>query len=214
MHETGPSGLQVASVWRRLGAGLIDTVVLGVPVVAVSGGAAALYMWWGRRRGRDLGDMPSFTPRGRWNVVILTASAAARVPTRNWRSPGYRALRLRRVGVHTGGPLSARNVLVEQAVAAASGELRRRVMKPWLTRNMRRLEGFQPEMREIQRAHAADREAQQRALKEFYKRKRVHPARSCVPPLVGTAVMQAPVLWSPLNQTIPQRFAGIVVVQD
>jgi hypothetical protein len=49
-------------------------------------------------------------------------------------------------------------------------------------------------------------------LKEFNKRHRVNPAGSCLPPLLGATVLQAPVLWSPLNQTVPERFAGIVVV--
>jgi hypothetical protein len=214
MSEAGPPGLKVASLPQRLGAAVIDAVVLGVPVVVVSGGAMALYLWWGRRRGRDVDHMRSFEWTIRSNAVIWTASAALRVPTRNWRSPGYRALALRRVDVRTGGPLSARHVLVEQLVTMASGELRRRVMKPWMTRTKRRLEALKPELAEVRRVHADDREAQKRALKEFYKRNRVNPAASCAPPLLGVAVMQAPVLWSPLRQTIPERLAGIVVVQD
>ena len=87
-------------------------------------------------------------------------------------------------------------------------------MMPSLTRRRRRLEALQPELAEIRRTHAHDPEAQRRALKEFYKRHRVHPAASCGPPLLGAAVTPAPVLWSPLNQTIPERLAGIVVVQD
>ena len=51
-------------------------------------------------------------------------------------------------------------------------------------------------------------------MKELYKRNRVNATGSCAPPLLGAAIMYAPALWSPLNQTIPERLAGIVVAQD
>lgn len=121
---------------------------------------------------------------------------------------------MRRVDVRTGGPLSARNVLVQQLVVIASGRLRRRLMNPWVTRNKRHLEALRPELAQIRRENADDPEAQRRASKEFYKRHRVSPAASCAPPVLGATVIQAPVLWSPLHQTIPERLAGIVVVQD
>jgi hypothetical protein len=105
-------------------------------------------------------------------------------------------------------------VLVQQLVAGVSGQSRRRLMMPSLTRRQRRLEALQPELAEIRRAHADNPEAQARALKEFNKHHRVNPAGSCLAPLLGATVMEAPVLWSPLNQTIPERLAGIVVVQD
>jgi uncharacterized RDD family membrane protein YckC len=214
MAETGPPGLKVASLGRRVCAGLIDTVVFVPPIVAVCVGIGWLYLPFGPGRGRKLGELrpPAVPPR--WNAVIWATAAAVGVPMRNWRSPGYRALGLRRVDARTGGPLSARNVIVQQLVAIASGQLRRRLMNPWLSRKKRRLEALKPELAEVRRAHADDPEAERRALKEFYKRQRVNPAASCAPSLLGAAVTQAPVLWSPLNQTIPERLAGIVVVQD
>jgi RDD family len=214
MADTGPPGLKVASLWRRLGAAVIDTVVFVPPIVGVCGGAAWVYVRFGPGRGRKLNELrpPSTPPR--WNPVVWATAAAVGVPMRNWRSPGYRALGLRRVDVRTGGPLSARNTLVQQLVVIASGQLRRRLMGPWNTRNKRRLEALKPQLAEVRGAHADDPEAQRRALKEFYTRHRVSPAASCAPTLLGAAVTQAPVLWSPLNQTIPERLAGIVVVQD
>jgi hypothetical protein len=35
-----------------------------------------------------------------------------------------------------------------------------------------------------------------------------------VPAILGVAITQAPVLWSPLNQTPVERLAGILVVQN
>ncbi|HTX12526.1 MAG TPA: RDD family protein [Solirubrobacteraceae bacterium] len=214
MSEVGPPGLKVASLWRRLGAAAIDTVVFVPPALVVFAGGGALYVLWRRRGEHEPDDWPVFKPSSRWNLVIWSATTAARVPSRNWRTPGYRALGLRRVDVRTGGPLSARNVLVQAIVAMASGELRRQLMHPWVMRKKRRLEALQPELAQIRRAHPDDPEAQHQALKEFSKRNHVNPAASCAPPLLGSAVMQAPVLWSRLNQTVPERLAGVVVVQD
>jgi 60Kd inner membrane protein/RDD family len=206
--------LTVASRRHRVAAGLIDAAVFGPPIVAVSIGAGWLYVWYRRGNGRDLGQGGPVPLSTRWNLVIWGASAAVRVSIRNWRSPGDRALGLRRVDVRTGGPLSVRNALVEQSVVIASGQLRRRLMKPWLTRSQRRLEALLPEMKQIQREFADDREAREQALKAFYKRNHVNPAASCAPSLLGAILMYAPGLWSPLNQTLPERLGGIVVVQD
>jgi RDD family len=212
MGETGPQGLRVASLGRRVCAGLIDTVVFLPPIVAGCIGGGWLYVRYRQRRGLELDEVRPFTIPTRWNVVIWCVSGVARVQIRNWRTPGYRALGLRRVEVRGGGPLSAGNVLTEQCVAIASGQLRRRLMKPWLSGRKHRLEALQPELAEVRRAHADDPEAEGRALKEFYKRNRVNATGSCAPPLLGAAVMYAPALWSPLNQTIPERLAGIVVI--
>jgi hypothetical protein len=208
------SELNVASLPRRGAAGLIDAVVIGSPVLAVVGGATFLYIRWGERRGRDVDPMRPFRDSARWRAVVWVALEAARLPTRNWRSPGYKALGLRRVDVSTREPLSVGQVLVYDFVALASGQLRGRLMKPWLTRRKERLEALRPELKEAERAHAGDVPAQQRAMKEILDRNRVNPARSCAPVLAGAAVSRAPVLWSPLNQTVGERLAGIVVVQD
>jgi hypothetical protein len=214
MGEAGPQGLEVASLGRRVCAGLVDAAVFGPPILVVCMGGGWAYVHHRRQRGADVEELGSLVTSTRWKVAMWLASGAVRLPLRNWRSPGSRAFGLRRVDVRSGGPLSARNVLVEQLVVVASGEIRRRLTTPRMTRRKQRLEALQPELAEIARMHADDHKALERALKGFYKRNRVNTASSCGPPLLGAALMQAPVLWSPLNQTIPERLAGIVVVQD
>jgi hypothetical protein len=103
---TVPAGLKLASRRRRIGAALIDTVVVVPPVIAVFGGVAVLYVRWGRRRGAEPGVLRSFATSARWKVLVWVVFEAARVPARNWRGPGYRALGLRRLDVGTGDPLS------------------------------------------------------------------------------------------------------------
>ena len=54
---------------------------------------------------------------------------------RNWRSPGFRLLRIRRVDVPTGGPISIRSALIVQACdwvwGAAYGRLTRGPLRRW-----------------------------------------------------------------------------------
>jgi hypothetical protein len=182
--------------------------------LALSGGATALYLWWGRRHGRELDSLGPFTMSPRWNIVIWAGSAVAAVPTRNWRSPGYRKLGLRRVDVRTGGPLSVRNVLARELFVMASRLSVRQLSKPWRTRRQRRVENMQLELGQVRRAHADDSDAQQEAMKEVFKRHHLNPAGSCAPALAGPVLMHAPLMWSPLNQTVAERVAGIVVVQE
>jgi hypothetical protein len=49
---------------------------------------------------------------------------------------------------------------------------------------------------------------------ESYKRERVNPLSSCVPTVIAAAARQLPAIWSSLNQTVPERLAGIVVIRD
>jgi hypothetical protein len=103
MAVSGPGELEVASLRRRGAAVLIDTVVLLPPIVAVGGGGVALYRRYRRGLGLDVGSWESFTTSLRGQTAMRIVSVAAAVPTRNLRTPGYRALGLRRVDAHPGG---------------------------------------------------------------------------------------------------------------
>jgi hypothetical protein len=85
--------------------------------------------------------------------------------------------------------------------------------RPSEARAVERISAFQSEMREIAQTYADDREAQQQAIIEASKRHDVHPLRPCAPALARGMAVKAPALWSPLNQTLPDRLAGIVVVE-
>lgn len=213
MAQTRVRGLEVALLPRRFAAALIDTVVLVPPVLAVGGGAVFLYM---RVKGRD-GDLDQprpFEMSTRWQVVMWVGSGAAEVLSRNWRTPGYRAMGLRRVDVRTGGPVSARNALLYHVTTATSGWISRRLMRPWQAGFAQRREVMLAEMKEIQRAHPDDPSAQGEAMQEIFRRHRVRPFGSCAPPLVSALVMQLPAVFSARHQTIAQRLAGIVVVVE
>jgi hypothetical protein len=70
MAETGRSGLKIASLWRRLGAAVIDTVVFVPPIVGVCSGPAWLYVRFGPGRGRKLNELRPSTIPLRWKAII------------------------------------------------------------------------------------------------------------------------------------------------
>jgi RDD family len=187
-----PGGLTIAPLWRRLAASAIDSAVLGPPVSVVSVGAGALYVRF--ERDSEFDPPRPFAPSGWWNVPIWLSSGAAAVWVRNRRGPGYRALGLRRVDIHTGGRVSVRSALIQQAVIIASGESIRQALRPWERRS--RPDGRAGAKRRATDASSARRQA----------------VGSCGPSLAAATVIQTPAFWSPRNQTFGERLAGTVVV--
>lgn len=210
MRRAGPRGLKIAPLRRRSAAACIDLVVSVSPVVAVVAAAVAIAERVARRRGREVHVPPLFTVPARWQAVLWTLSIPAGIATRNWRGLGYRVLGLRRVDVRTGGPLTVRNSLVHQAVGFLFTRVSRRLARPWRDRSRR----LWLELEQIRKAQAGDQDAQRRATREFLEQHKVKPLGACFPLLVVAGATRAPALWSPLNQTLAERLAAIVVVQD
>jgi RDD family len=88
------------------------------------------------------------------------------------------------------------------------------LVEPWTKRSQKGLNAAQAEIKEVRRIHEGDEEAQRRAMTDVFRRHDVSPLRSCLPPLVPVALQYLLAVWSPLNQTLPERIAGIVVVED
>ena len=210
----GAKRLKVASLPRRLAAGAIDAVAVLLPVLAVSGAGAWLYISYERRRGRMQDDMPSFRLDRRWGVAIAVVAVPFEVRARNWRGPGYRALGLRRVDAHTGGPVSVRGALIHLAVTNAWSTSTRLLLRPADKRDGQRRNAMDAEVKAARHAHAGDPDAVQQAVTEVYRRHRLNPMRSCLPAVASSVLLRLPALWSPLNQTLPERLAGTVVVED
>lgn len=141
-------------------------------------------------------------------------SVAVAVPIRNVRTPGYRALGLRRVDAHTGGPLTPCHAIVQAAISAACGLLVRWLAQPWQARLRKRRAAAGAEVEEFPRVQPDDDEAQENARREIHQRYRVNASGACGPPLLLIVATNAAALWSPLNQTSAERIAGIVVVHD
>ena len=205
MSVAGPAGLEIASLRRRGLALLIDLGVI-VPPLAIAGVAAAkLYK---ALRGRD--PFASGPTVGSWRrqLAFVAASAPIEVALRNRRRPGARVLGLRRVDARTGGPVSVRSAVIHTAVEAAWSVLNRRVRRPFTER----VRAAHAELDEMRRSHGGELEPRQRM--DVYKRHGVRPASSLGRTLLDMAPPYLAALWSPRNQTLPDRVAGIVVVRD
>ena len=123
-------------------------------------------------------------------------------------------MKIRRVELASGGPVTVRGAIVHCAASNASGAVLRRVVRPWQRHNEAKLNAVQAEAQRLRREHADDCEGAQQALMELYKRHKVNPLGSCALTIVMTLAARLPVLVSPLGQDLPDRLAGIVVVVD
>ncbi len=225
MSVAGPAGLEIAPLGRRSVARAIDLVVFVVPALLAGAAVSALHVAYGRWRGGEDDDpfaleeheFPVFRRLGQspaWRVGFRVAWVPIEVRMRNWRSPGDRAMGIRRVDARTGAPVSVRSVLVSEAVRTAWSELNRLVQRPSQRRFEERRRLLRAELREARGYHEGDTEAQKRAMLEVAKRHRLVPWSSCGRGLLGSVPLHLPALWSARNQTVPDRIAGIVTVRD
>lgn len=144
-----------------------------------------------------------------WGAVAVLSVAG-----RNWRSPGFHVVGLRRVDARTGGPVSVRSavagLLFDQALQRVTGTLFRSRTRRWQDLN-RTLE---PQLQEINRKYAADPQARQRAVMELYKANGLN--------LAGCGLMFVPGFVSQLilalgahgGRTVRDRVTGTVVIFD
>jgi hypothetical protein len=129
------SGLRVASLRRRLAAGLIDAVLVVAPTVAIIGGGYVLYERQVRRRGPEDVTPPTREQLRHWRWVALAGSLPLAVVGRNWRSPGCRVLKLRMIDARTGGPVTVRGALIRWGVATAVRSVNEQAADAWRRRD-------------------------------------------------------------------------------
>lgn len=222
MSVVGPGGLEIASLRRRTVGRLIDAGAFVIPTMLVGAAGAGVYFAYRRwRGGGDEAESPfgedGFTPFRRWarspgwSVALRFGSLPIDVRMRNSRSPGDRAMGLRRVDARTGGPVSVRSAVIKTTVEATAAELNRLAQRPFEERRRVVL----AEVDEARRYHKGDLEAQQRAMAEVFRRHRFRPwGGACGRGALGVVPLQLPALWSPRNQSLPEWIAGIVTVRD
>jgi RDD family len=211
MSAAGPAGLEIASVRRRALASMIDLGVLLPPCTIAGVVGFKLYTAFGER---DLCSYGQAMRSGRFQLALAAGSMPLEVALRNSRSPGARALGLWRVDARTGGPVSVERAVIRAAVQSALHELNQRVLRPFDQRTAARRNLIDAEVAEARRTHADDVEARRRAMLGVYKRHRMGPAVIWGRALLRVAPLYVPALWSPRNQTLPDRVAGLVVVRD
>ena len=147
--------------------------------------------------------------------ALWGASAGLAIAGRNWRSPGFRLIGLRRVDAHTGGVVTVRSALIgvlfDQAWQAASRSLFRSRVK----RHRTRLRALAPQLRAAEREYRGDPQARARARTEFYRSNPVNLAGGCGWLVAGPVVSHlARALSSREGRTIRDRVTGTGVIVD
>jgi hypothetical protein len=144
------------------------------------------------------------------------AGAGLAIANRNWRSPGFRVVGLRRVDARTGGPISLRSALIGVLFDQARQAATRPLFRSRAHRGRARMAELAPTVKEIEHRYAGDREARQRAVKEFYKVNDVKPFAGCgwqvAGPILSQVVLAATAIRD--GQTVYDRLTGTIVVTD
>jgi hypothetical protein len=148
-------------------------------------------------------------------AALRGAGAGLAVGNRNWRSPGFRMVGLRRVDARTGGPISVRSVLIGMLFDQARQATTRPLVQCRAHRERDRLRELAPKLKEIQHKHEADLQAQRRAMMEFYKANQVNPLAGCGWLVAGPILSQLVLAIAIRNgRTAYDRVTGTIVVSD
>jgi RDD family len=212
MRLAVPRDAAAASWPRRAAAGTIDTAVIATVAGALFGplGIAAaddkLPRWIKGPMEGNVWSHPAF----------LGALESLQLTGRNWRSPGMRALGIRRVDARTGGAVSVRSAFIGLLLQTSSQGIGRAFGQPALKRAEARQRAANDEI-ERMRASRPDEDPQQLMIDAAEIRRR-HGASTCIwmlpRMLVRVAIEQLPVPWTGVRQTLTERLAGTVVISE
>jgi hypothetical protein len=220
-----PTGqLTIASLRRRAAAGLISTTA----AVTVLGLAYACAQWVWRQIVSRLRPGAETTPPqasssfeewvtspwGERSVAAASLIITWRVPDPP-RGPGARLLRLQRVELATGNPVSRRVALVEELAGMAVRWIVNLLLRPIDRRASARRDTLALEIAELRAQHSDDRKALTRAMMDLYRRRNVNPLDSWGKRLLAHLIVgRLPAVLSPRNQDLPGRIAGTVVIVE
>ncbi len=148
-------------------------------------------------------------------AALVGAGAGVAVANRNWRSPGFRLVGLRRVDARTGGPVRVRSVLTGVLFDQARQAAARQLFRSRVHRQRDQLSELAPKLKEIERKHAGDQPERRRAVKEFYEANGVKPFAGCGWQLTGPAFSQV-VFAAAIRdgRTVYDRLTGTTVIAD
>ena len=205
----------IASLRRRAAAGAIDAALGLVALIGVAGlGAVAL-----ERFGHDLewwvdGGFGLSRMR-RWEPLLAGASAGLAAGARNWRSPGMRLLGIRRVDARTRGRVSVHSAAIAIALDTFTARVGRATDQPALERYRTRRAAAAEELERIrERSRGGDREEISEAFMDVYRRHHVGCGPLAWRLSARAAAVRLPALWSRRRQTLNERLARTVVIDD
>jgi hypothetical protein len=148
-------------------------------------------------------------------AALFGAGAGLAVANRNWRSPGFRVVGLRRVDARTGGPVSVRSVLTGVLFDQARQAAARPLFRSRVARQRDRVRELAQKLNEIERKHADDQPARRRAVKEFYEANGGKPLPGCGWQLAGPVFSQVVLAAAIRNgRTVYDRLTGTTVIAD
>lgn len=173
--------MRVVSLRLRLLAAFVDAATVGSGMAACIGSVIAGVVGYSRLRGdkgaaygeadggqHDDGqgesdaiedDAPSRVDRAtrgsrqspELQVALRGASAGLAIASRNWRTPGFRLIGLRRVDAHTGGGVTVRSALAGVLFDEAWQSAWRPLFRSRAKRHQTRLRALAPQLRAVER---------------------------------------------------------------
>jgi len=187
--------LPVAPIRRRLLASLIDLALALVAGILAIGAVTGVIAMRGRKDAPGVSSLTKLTSSKRVSNALRVFTFVLNVLLTGRRGPGSRIVGIRLVDARTGGPLSLRQATLRAGSRQGWLFLVRR-----LTARLGKAEQFK-----------------HRDLQSMYKENQVRPYVSCLPALaqlpLGLAI-EAPALWTPLQQGLPDKLAGMIITSD
>jgi hypothetical protein len=225
---------------RRVGALALDLAILG------SGGAAAAGLVFGAvglidlaRQGRqtDVSAARHVWNRGseqvkRWGSSTLpfaipqqtepVAVAIIGLATRNWRDPGSRLMRIRRVSTRDGGPVTTGQSVIMSLLDLATTHALRRAFKPLTIRGdavrregSDRLRDLAPQLEELDQTYRDRPELREVKKYEFYREHQISPFSPLLWRLLAiTARAAVPYVFTKPGQHTFERIAEVIWIND
>ena len=215
--RTRREGLRVAPIRRRLLASLIDVTLALLAGILAIGAYTGAAIKLGKKDVPGVRSLSKITGSKRVSIALRVCMFALSVLLTGRRGPGSRVVGIRLVDARTGGPVSLR-----QAALRAGAQRGWQLLVRRLTTRLGKAErlkqpGLRSEIEALRREHGDDRDAFQQAMKKMYGENQVRSYTACLPALMqlplGLAI-EAPALWTPLHQGLPDKLAGTIVISD
>jgi len=214
--------MRIASWRRRLLASLIDLIVsVFAGLALIAGGVAWAFLRERAQSADKTVDADAIRRAGPWRLsvrqqaILWIASMALGVLGRNWRSPGFRLLRLRRVDVRTGGPVTIRSALIVQTCDRAWGAMSLRLTRGPLRRQRERSRERREALTEILLKCAGGPQRRQQAVASFLEENPSISSSTYLWPLLPEVLWRLlPALWVRQGRTVRDRVTGTAVVVE
>ncbi len=218
------TGSPAASMSRRFVASLIDAfLVIGALIGLIAAAVGAVKVIGDRgpkpRFFRARRAQSNFAESRSMMLSLNAFSLVLEVLTRNWRTPGSKITGIRLADANTGEPVNMRQAIIRATVRMAWRLLTRRLAAPLKRPAPWQSEDMQADIEALRSEHEDDPEGLNQALMVYYRDHavRVSCLKTLAPVLIRLplgALIDAPALFSPMNQGLADKLAGTAVIVD